>query len=211
MIDARCNCGAVALSLYRVPETNRRAVRRRCLLSGGGRHDLRDAEGIRSCCREWRQGPFLFLRRLRLNGLLESRQSAGDDRRCRRRDSRPRFPSSDQVGFRTVETCLGRDQRRWRRASSTRQCAQDFRLSAPHQALVPAEGIEPPTFGLQNRCSTAELSRRRLAKAGRGRHPPGCPPGRGNTRLGLKVPEPARALADMNQAARRPPDLTRSM
>ncbi len=26
--------------------------------------------------------------------------------------------------------------------------------------LVPAEGIEPPTFGLQNRCSTAELSRR---------------------------------------------------
>jgi hypothetical protein len=27
--------------------------------------------------------------------------------------------------------------------------------------LVPAEGIEPPTFGLQNRCSTAELSRRR--------------------------------------------------
>jgi hypothetical protein len=26
-------------------------------------------------------------------------------------------------------------------------------------AVVPAEGIEPPTFGLQNRCSTAELSR----------------------------------------------------
>ncbi len=26
--------------------------------------------------------------------------------------------------------------------------------------MVPAEGIEPPTFGLQNRCSTAELSRR---------------------------------------------------
>ena len=24
---------------------------------------------------------------------------------------------------------------------------------------MPAEGIEPPTFGLQNRCSTAELSR----------------------------------------------------
>jgi hypothetical protein len=28
--------------------------------------------------------------------------------------------------------------------------------------LVPAEGIEPPTFGLQNRCSTAELSRQGL-------------------------------------------------
>ena len=26
-------------------------------------------------------------------------------------------------------------------------------------SMVPAEGIEPPTFGLQNRCSTAELSR----------------------------------------------------
>ena len=25
--------------------------------------------------------------------------------------------------------------------------------------MVPEEGIEPPTFGLQNRCSTAELSR----------------------------------------------------
>ena len=39
-------------------------------------------------------------------------------------------------------------------------------------SLVPAEGIEPPTFGLQNRCSTAELSRRHL-EAGRGRHGPG--------------------------------------
>ena len=25
--------------------------------------------------------------------------------------------------------------------------------------MVPGEGIEPPTFGLQNRCSTAELAR----------------------------------------------------
>jgi hypothetical protein len=25
--------------------------------------------------------------------------------------------------------------------------------------LVPGEGIEPPAFGLQNRCSTAELTR----------------------------------------------------
>lgn len=60
--------------------------------------------------------------------------------------------------------------------------------------MVPDEGIEPPTFGLQNRCSTAELSRRRLEEAGRGRHAPGCPPGRRNTRLHRKVPEPARFL-----------------
>src|SRR5689334_5174609 len=35
-----------------------------------------------------------------------------------------------------------------------------------HRKLVPDEGIEPPTFGLQNRCSTAELIRR-CAKFGR--------------------------------------------
>src|SRR4051812_14282585 len=29
--------------------------------------------------------------------------------------------------------------------------------------MVPDEGIEPPTFGLQNRCSTAELIRRLFA------------------------------------------------
>jgi hypothetical protein len=29
---------------------------------------------------------------------------------------------------------------------------------------VPAEGIEPPTFGLQNRCSTAELSRHSVSE-----------------------------------------------
>jgi hypothetical protein len=27
------------------------------------------------------------------------------------------------------------------------------------RSVVPDEGIEPPTFGLQNRCSTAELIR----------------------------------------------------
>ncbi len=32
--------------------------------------------------------------------------------------------------------------------------------------LVPAEGFEPPTNGLQNRCSTPELSR--LRRGGRG-------------------------------------------
>jgi hypothetical protein len=29
-------------------------------------------------------------------------------------------------------------------------------------SLVPGEGLEPPTNGLQNRCSTAELTRRTL-------------------------------------------------
>ncbi len=30
--------------------------------------------------------------------------------------------------------------------------------------MVPDEGIEPPTFGLQNRCSTAELIRLLVSK-----------------------------------------------
>ena len=34
-------------------------------------------------------------------------------------------------------------------------------LPDPSWRLVPDEGFEPPTFGLQNRCSTAELSRQR--------------------------------------------------
>ena len=32
-------------------------------------------------------------------------------------------------------------------------------VTATCQKLVPGEGIEPPTNGLQNRCSTAELAR----------------------------------------------------
>jgi hypothetical protein len=28
--------------------------------------------------------------------------------------------------------------------------------------MVPAEGFEPPTFGLQNRCTTTVLSRRKM-------------------------------------------------
>ncbi len=40
-----------------------------------------------------------------------------------------------------------------------RDCLRGVRLSSRFAALVPDEGIEPPTFGLQNRCSTAELIR----------------------------------------------------
>jgi hypothetical protein len=37
--------------------------------------------------------------------------------------------------------------------------------------LVPGEGFEPPTFGLQNRCTTAVLTRRRRCTY----HEPGSP------------------------------------
>jgi hypothetical protein len=75
------------------------------------------------------------------------------------------------------------------------------------KSLVPAEGIEPPTFGLQNRCSTAELSRRRLESGQGSAMRRVCPRARRNIRLGWKVPEPAKIVAGMKQAARRPPVL----
>ena len=38
--------------------------------------------------------------------------------------------------------------------------AEGTQKSRPNSyGMVPDEGIEPPTFGLQNRCSTAELIR----------------------------------------------------
>jgi hypothetical protein len=37
--------------------------------------------------------------------------------------------------------------------------------------LMPAEGFEPPTNGLQNRCSTTELSRHRRSYRGHGMWP----------------------------------------
>jgi hypothetical protein len=40
-----------------------------------------------------------------------------------------------------------------------RGCVSRSTASAVMDGLVPDEGIEPPTFGLQNRCSTAELIR----------------------------------------------------
>ena len=45
----------------------------------------------------------------------------------------------------------------------------NFLLASPpdwlRARLVPAEGFEPPTFGLQNRCTTTVLSRRALNSA----------------------------------------------
>jgi hypothetical protein len=62
--------------------------------------------------------------------------------------------------------------------------------------MVPVERIELPTFGLQNRCSTAELNRRIEAIGARRKYlPHGSIFGRSNTRLVRKGPEPRRNLA----------------
>ena len=63
--------------------------------------------------------------------------------------------------------------------------------SAGTRCMVPVERIELPTFGLQNRCSTAELNRRLNLASGNDEIPGfrrSC--GRSNIRLARKGPEP---------------------
>ena len=76
--------------------------------------------------------------------------------------------------------------------------------------MVPVERIELPTFGLQNRCSTAELNRR-IEAIGAGEISARMAPifGGSNTRLVRKGPEPRRCrlqgVRRMEKAAFRPP------
>ncbi len=63
--------------------------------------------------------------------------------------------------------------------------------SAGTRCMVPVVRIELPTFGLQNRCSTAELNRRLNFASGADEIPGfrrSC--GRSNIRLARKGPEP---------------------
>jgi hypothetical protein len=151
MIDARCSCGTVRLSL---PGPSNLVVACHCVdcqrrsgapfgvgafypvevvtISGAPKEYVRPA----AC---GRQGALPFLHRLRPNRLLEGGQSARADRSRRRHDCGPELPGPDQIGFRAVETCVGRDRRR--RASSRRERAKVVELRAARQKLVPAEGI----------------------------------------------------------------------
>ena len=74
------------------------------------------------------------------------------------------------------------------------------------QPMVPAEGIEPPTFGLQNRCSTAELSRQdewdRQGKSGAN----ATVLEGANTRLALKEPPSAAPFSHGGRLMERWPD-----
>ena len=69
--------------------------------------------------------------------------------------------------------------------------------------MVPVERIELPTFGLQNRCSTAELNRQAIGA--RRKYPPRRPIfGGSNTRLVRKELEPQHPLSrtrNMKKAA----------
>src|SRR3569833_3143097 len=70
--------------------------------------------------------------------------------------------------------------------------------------MVPVERIELPTFGLQNRCSTAELNRR-IEATGEGKDPPRGPFfGGSNIRLDRKGPEPPGAPFTAPAWKRRP-------
>jgi hypothetical protein len=71
--------------------------------------------------------------------------------------------------------------------------------------MVPVERIELPTFGLQNRCSTAELNRRIEAIGARRKCPPLGPIfGGSNIRLGRKGPEPLEPVSSLPYGKRRP-------
>ena len=59
----------------------------------------------------------------------------------------PRAASSCN-SFRSATFCIGLGLRRFGSGGKERR-----------GKLVPVEGIEPPTFGLQNRCTTAVLNR----------------------------------------------------
>src|SRR5438132_6466827 len=87
-----------------------------------------------------------------------------------------------------------------RRGSDTRPGG-----SAGTRCVVPVERIELPTFGLQNRCSTAELNRR-IGAIGEGRSIPPLGPifGGSNIRLGRKGPEPQEPLFIAPAWKRRP-------
>ena len=71
--------------------------------------------------------------------------------------------------------------------------------------MVPVEGIEPPTFGLQNRCSTAELSRHAAVsyQAAGSRtslalsHPDAYSPAKPNT---MAITQSAIAIIDVHSA-----------
>lgn len=172
MIDARCSCGALALSL---PGPSQLVVACHCVdcqRRTGAPFGVGAFYPVETVTITGTPKP--YVRTAASGGKVRSyfcpdcgstvywqaENFACDDRRCRRRDREFRFSTAHQISVRAVETWMGGDVRC--RALPARQRAEAFKLKTARQMLVPAEGIEPPTFGLQNRCSTAELSRRRL-------------------------------------------------
>ena len=65
---------------------------------------------------------------------------------------------------------------------------------AENGEMVPDEGIEPPTFGLQNRCSTAELIRRPGCCACLREAPPRSKPDQPASSTGAPITNQARAI-----------------
>jgi hypothetical protein len=62
-----------------------------------------------------------------------------------------------------IRPCLTPGQYAWRADSVTfclRRLDNTDKIFLGTKNLVPGEGFEPPTFGLQNRCTTAVLTRR---------------------------------------------------
>ena len=75
------------------------------------------------------------------------------------RATRAYGPSSGEI-VKLDSDMTGAAQRGDEAAPLTTADARRSRRTVVNKDVVPDEGIEPPTFGLQNRCSTAELIRR---------------------------------------------------
>src|SRR6185369_1159614 len=71
----------------------------------------------------------------------------------------PGMPSRRFLIFEATVLLFRRLAARLVRIANTRNC-WDNKESPDAEVVVPVERIELPTFGLQNRCSTAELNRR---------------------------------------------------
>ncbi len=80
--------------------------------------------------------------------------------------------ANSSVGVSTCRAELVLILSRWSHGSSTHGTTAltawiAWRVGCPRYrvaVVVPGEGLEPPTFGLQNRCTTAVLTRRRASE-----------------------------------------------
>ena len=118
MADARCSCGALALTLS---EPSKLVVACHCLDCqrrtgapfGVGAFYPIDAVAISGAqkvhprCNKRRKGPHLLLSELRVDGLLEGRHPTVADRRCSRRAGRSKIPRPPSGRFSSSRNIVG--------------------------------------------------------------------------------------------------------
>src|SRR6185437_8770435 len=118
----------------------------------------RDGSGLG----RWRSGGTRCRRRTGCRRTQRAGQrSALRARRQTTRTPRPRVQSTTSSPAPSLQPKLEATKysRAARNRTVTRSCATRSPRNVGPEGLVPGEGLEPPTFGLQNRCTTAVLTR----------------------------------------------------